>query len=182
MAYLKPPLFQRRVFNPLAMRFGIGGAVTLVVPGRRTGHLEKVPVIPVEHDGARYLVSTRGESNWVRNLRAAGGKAMEPRRERTVPRHRGSRRRTTAHHRRLPLRGGQDRGRVLREVARSRRPPGLPDRTRHRVAPGAPVSARSAEHGFLLGGQGAPPARALPARELVVALVAEMNAALARLA
>ncbi len=92
MAYLKPPLFQRRVFNPLAMRFGIGGAVTLVVPGRRTGHLEKVPVIPVEHDGARYLVSTRGESNWVRNLRAAGGKgelwsraANEPFRATEVP-------------------------------------------------------------------------------------------------
>ena len=74
MAYLKPPLFVRRVFNPLAMRFGIGGAITLVVPGRRTGHLQKVPVIPVDHDGARYLVSTRGEADWVRNLRAAGGK------------------------------------------------------------------------------------------------------------
>jgi deazaflavin-dependent oxidoreductase (nitroreductase family) len=72
MAYLKPPLFVRRVFNPLAMRFGLGGAATLVVPGRRTGEPLKVPVIPVEHGGARYLVSTRGESDWVRNLRTAG--------------------------------------------------------------------------------------------------------------
>ena len=31
-----------------------------------------MPVIPVEHDGAGYLVSTRGEAQWVRNLRAAG--------------------------------------------------------------------------------------------------------------
>lgn len=27
------------------------------------------------HGGARYLVSPRGETEWVRNLRAAGGKA-----------------------------------------------------------------------------------------------------------
>jgi hypothetical protein len=32
----------------------------------------RVPVIPVEH-GRRYLVSTRGESDWVRNLRGARG-------------------------------------------------------------------------------------------------------------
>jgi hypothetical protein len=29
-------------------------------------------VIPLRHEGARYVVSTRGESEWVRNLRAAG--------------------------------------------------------------------------------------------------------------
>lgn len=72
MAYLKPPLMTRRVLNPLAMRFGLGGTATLVVPGRRTGAPLRVPVIPVAHEGARYLVSTRGESDWVRNLRAAG--------------------------------------------------------------------------------------------------------------
>jgi len=72
MAYLKPPLFVRRVFNPLAMRFGIAGSATLVVAGRRTGAPQQLPVIPVEHDGARYIVSTRGESSWTRNLRAAG--------------------------------------------------------------------------------------------------------------
>lgn len=72
MAYLKPPLFTRKVFNPLAMRFGISGARTLIVAGRRTGRPQSVPVIPVSHGGATYLVSTRGESDWVRNLRAAG--------------------------------------------------------------------------------------------------------------
>ena len=74
MAYIKPPAFTRRVFNPLAMKFGIGGSKTLVVPGRRSGEPRKLPVIPVEHEGAQYLVSTRGESEWVRNLRAAGGR------------------------------------------------------------------------------------------------------------
>src|SRR5712691_7693206 len=72
MAYLRPNAFERNVFNKLAMRFGIGGTNTLLVPGRRSGSVQRVPVIPVEHAGARYLVSTRGESNWVRNLRAAG--------------------------------------------------------------------------------------------------------------
>ena len=32
----------------------------------------KVPVIPVELAGSRYLVSPYGETEWVRNLRAAG--------------------------------------------------------------------------------------------------------------
>jgi deazaflavin-dependent oxidoreductase (nitroreductase family) len=72
MTYLKPPAFTRRVFNPIAMRFGLGGSSTLTIPGRRTGQPQTVPVIPVTHDGARYIVSTRGESEWVRNLRAAG--------------------------------------------------------------------------------------------------------------
>ena len=73
MAYLKPPLFVRRVFNPLAMRLGMGGSQTLVVPRRKTGRDQVLPVIPVEHAGSRYIVSTRGESDWVKNLRAAGG-------------------------------------------------------------------------------------------------------------
>jgi hypothetical protein len=75
MAYLKPSPFVRRVFNPLATRFGIGGARPLVVHRRRGGEPQSIPVLPVEHDGARYLVSVRGESDWVHNLRAAGGKA-----------------------------------------------------------------------------------------------------------
>lgn len=75
MAYLRPPAFTQRVFNPLAMRFGFSGASTLAIRGRVTGEPRRVPVIAVESDGARYLVSTRGESEWVRNLRAAAGQA-----------------------------------------------------------------------------------------------------------
>ena len=73
VAYLKPPAFTRRVFNPLAMRLGLGGSQVLAVPGRSSGGEQVLPVIPVEHEGARYIVSTRGESDWVKNLRAAGG-------------------------------------------------------------------------------------------------------------
>jgi hypothetical protein len=72
MAYLKPPAFVKHVFNPMAKRFGIGGSVELVVRRRQTGDPQSIPVIPVEHEGARYVVSTRGESDWVRNIRAAG--------------------------------------------------------------------------------------------------------------
>lgn len=73
VAYLAPNWFTRRVFNPLAMRLGISGTEELVVAGRRTGRPMRVPVIPVDHEGKRYIVSTRGEADWVRNLRAAGG-------------------------------------------------------------------------------------------------------------
>jgi deazaflavin-dependent oxidoreductase (nitroreductase family) len=72
MAYLKPQLLTKRVFNPVAMKLGISGTVELVVPRRRSGGEQHVPVIPVEHDGALHVVSTRGESDWVRNIRAAG--------------------------------------------------------------------------------------------------------------
>lgn len=72
MAYLKPPAFVRKVFNPLAMRFGMSGSQALVVRRRRSGGTMRVPVIPVEVDGTTYVVSTRGESDWVKNLRAAG--------------------------------------------------------------------------------------------------------------
>ena len=57
--------------------------VTLEVKGRRTGAVRSTVVTSVEHEGGRYLVSPRGESEWVRNVRAAGGAA--------VIRHRGRR-------------------------------------------------------------------------------------------
>ena len=72
MTYLKPPAFARHLANPLAMRMGARGVVTLTVVGRRTGEPRKVPVIPVEVGQSRYLVSPYGESDWVRNLRTAG--------------------------------------------------------------------------------------------------------------
>jgi deazaflavin-dependent oxidoreductase (nitroreductase family) len=77
MPYLKPPYFVRKVFNPVAMRFGMSGSEALVVERRRSGEPQRIPVIPIEHDGARYVVSTRGESDWVRNVRAAGEVELE---------------------------------------------------------------------------------------------------------
>ncbi|MFC8616279.1 nitroreductase/quinone reductase family protein [Micromonospora purpureochromogenes] len=52
-------------------------AVTLEVRGRRTGRRIAVPVVVADLDGDRYLVSMLGENvNWVRNVRAAGGRAV----------------------------------------------------------------------------------------------------------
>jgi hypothetical protein len=74
MAYLKPNVFTQKVFNPLAMRAAMGGSQALIVARRASGEPQRIPMIPVEHGGARYIVSTRGESDWVKNLRAAGGR------------------------------------------------------------------------------------------------------------
>ncbi len=82
MAYLKPPWFTAKVFNRIAMATGLSGTVTLVV-ARRSGGTQEVPVITVDVDATRHLVSTRGESAWVKNVRArpditlvAGGDAV----------------------------------------------------------------------------------------------------------
>ncbi len=70
MAYLKPPWFTRAVFNRIAMATGVSGAETLTVTRRHSGTPQRIPVIPVDVDGVRFVVSTRGESEWVRNVRA----------------------------------------------------------------------------------------------------------------
>ena len=72
MSYLKPPAFTRKVVNPLVSKLHSGGAATLTVAGRVSGQPRSVPVIPVTVDDRRYLVAPYGESDWVRNLRAAG--------------------------------------------------------------------------------------------------------------
>ena len=49
--------------------------VTLEVAGRRTGRIVRLPLVMVVVDGERYLVSMLGEDvNWVRNVKAAGGR------------------------------------------------------------------------------------------------------------
>ncbi len=73
MAYRAPTFFTSRIFNPIAMRTGLSGTEVLEIAGRRTGEARRIPVIPLAQGGERYLVSPRGETHWVRNLRAAGG-------------------------------------------------------------------------------------------------------------
>lgn len=68
MAYLKPPWFTRKVFNLVAMMTGMGQPLT--VTRRRSRKPQQIPVIVPEVDGVKYLVSTRGESDWVKNVRA----------------------------------------------------------------------------------------------------------------
>jgi len=51
--------------------------VTLEVTGRRSGRRRSFPLVVADLEGERYLVSMLGEgSNWVRNVRAAGGRAV----------------------------------------------------------------------------------------------------------
>lgn len=53
------------------------GATTLETVGRRSGLPRRVAVTWVEVNGSRYLVSMLGEgSDWVHNVRAAGGRAV----------------------------------------------------------------------------------------------------------
>jgi deazaflavin-dependent oxidoreductase (nitroreductase family) len=49
------------------------GSRILSVRGRKSGELRSTPVNLLTHDGHRYLVAPRGHTQWVRNLRAAGG-------------------------------------------------------------------------------------------------------------
>jgi hypothetical protein len=49
-----------------------GHFYVLEVRGRKSGRIISLPVDPIEIEGRRYLVCARGNSNWVRNARAAG--------------------------------------------------------------------------------------------------------------
>ena len=53
-----------------------GRLVTLEVAGRKTSKILRFPLAMTVLNGERYLVAMLGErTNWVRNVRAAGGKA-----------------------------------------------------------------------------------------------------------
>jgi F420H(2)-dependent quinone reductase len=76
-AYIKPGFFTARVVNPavkfLVARLGLSmkGARVLSVQGRQTGVWHSTPVNPLSVGGQRYLVSARGETQWVRNIRVS---------------------------------------------------------------------------------------------------------------
>jgi deazaflavin-dependent oxidoreductase (nitroreductase family) len=76
--YIAPDAFTRRVFNPLISqltRLGLSvrGSRVLEVRGRTSGEWRAVPVNPLRHGNDRFLVAPRGETQWVRNIRVAGG-------------------------------------------------------------------------------------------------------------
>ncbi|GAB3309717.1 hypothetical protein GCM10027451_19760 [Geodermatophilus aquaeductus] len=114
--YRPPPrLYARLQWLGFALtRLGLSPryVVTLEVPGRRSGVIRRTSVVLAEHDGAGYLVSLTGESEWVRNVRAAGGRVVLGRR--------GQRRAAT-----LVEVAPQDRAPVIRSwLLRARRRPG----------------------------------------------------------
>lgn len=70
--YLRPPWGARVIGNRIARIFARSVLSTLAVRGRRTGRWHRVPVAVLEHGGHRYLIAPRGQTDWSRNLRAAG--------------------------------------------------------------------------------------------------------------
>jgi deazaflavin-dependent oxidoreductase (nitroreductase family) len=77
MHYQRPDWFTRNVFNRLVLaltRVGVSvwGSRILEVRGRKSGQPRRTPVNLLTFGGDRYLVAPRGQTQWVRNLRAAG--------------------------------------------------------------------------------------------------------------
>ena len=72
MVYLTPPARITKIFNKLAMHSTLWDVHTLEVARRNAVDPQRVPVIPLKHDGSLFVVSTRGDSDWVKNVRAAG--------------------------------------------------------------------------------------------------------------
>ncbi|MFT4124796.1 MAG: nitroreductase/quinone reductase family protein [Gordonia sp. (in: high G+C Gram-positive bacteria)] len=87
--YVRPQRFDvlvNRIVGRLT-RHGVhlAGAELLTVRGRRSGAPQTIPVNPLRSSGGEYLVAVRGETQWVRNARAAGtAELRRGRRARTV--------------------------------------------------------------------------------------------------
>lgn len=76
--YRRPDWFTNRVFNPavaLMTRMGISvwGSRILRVKGRTSGQWRSHPVNLLTFEETQYLVAPRGLTQWVRNIRVAGG-------------------------------------------------------------------------------------------------------------
>ncbi|HLO28922.1 MAG TPA: nitroreductase/quinone reductase family protein, partial [Anaerolineales bacterium] len=66
----------RGIANSVSKTISPDGVVALEVIGRKSGRIVSFPLVMVIVDGQRYLASMLGNSaQWVRNVRAAGGKA-----------------------------------------------------------------------------------------------------------
>ncbi|MFC4607655.1 nitroreductase family deazaflavin-dependent oxidoreductase [Streptomyces maoxianensis] len=79
--YIKPGRFDNIVNGAIGWlaRRGISlmGTAELSVRGRTSGEWRRIPVNPLPYEGGPYLISARGHSQWVRNLRAAGGGKLQ---------------------------------------------------------------------------------------------------------
>ncbi|MGW7007264.1 nitroreductase family deazaflavin-dependent oxidoreductase [Streptomyces sp. NPDC054933] len=75
--YLKPGRIEVRLLHNTVgwlTRHGvsIAGSRELAVRGRKSGEWRRNPVNPLTVGSERFLVAPRGQTQWVRNLRAAG--------------------------------------------------------------------------------------------------------------
>jgi deazaflavin-dependent oxidoreductase (nitroreductase family) len=77
--YRQPGWFTRNIFNrtvALLTRSGVSvmGSRVLEVKGRKSGLARRTPVNLLALEGRQYLVAPRGETEWVRNVRADEGR------------------------------------------------------------------------------------------------------------
>lgn len=75
--YQRPGWFTTNVFNRVVAaltRAGVSvyGSRVLEVQGRKSGQWRQTPVNLLRFEGEDYLVSPRGQTQWVKNLRASG--------------------------------------------------------------------------------------------------------------
>jgi hypothetical protein len=68
--YIKPSWFFARIFNRIALATGAVKSEPLTVTKRRSKLPQTIPMTPVDVDDMKYLVSVRGETDWVKNVRA----------------------------------------------------------------------------------------------------------------
>jgi deazaflavin-dependent oxidoreductase (nitroreductase family) len=66
-------VFNSAVASLAKMGISVYGSRVLAVRGRKSGEWRTTPVNPLNLEGERYLVSPRGNTQWVRNMRVAGG-------------------------------------------------------------------------------------------------------------
>jgi deazaflavin-dependent oxidoreductase (nitroreductase family) len=76
--YKEPGWFTKNVFNRVVQgltKLGVSvwGSRVLAVRGRKSGEWRTTPVNLLTLDGKEYLVSPRGQTEWVRNMRVAHG-------------------------------------------------------------------------------------------------------------
>jgi deazaflavin-dependent oxidoreductase (nitroreductase family) len=79
--YRRPGWVTRKMMNPVIVgltRAGVSiwGSRILEVRGRQSAQPRRTPVNLLEFEGRQYLVSPRGETQWVRNVRADGGRLV----------------------------------------------------------------------------------------------------------
>jgi deazaflavin-dependent oxidoreductase (nitroreductase family) len=77
-SFQEPGWFTRNVFNRAVAGLtkagiSVAGSRVLEVKGRKSGQWRSTPVNLLTIEGTRYLVAPRGHTQWVRNMRAAGG-------------------------------------------------------------------------------------------------------------
>jgi deazaflavin-dependent oxidoreductase (nitroreductase family) len=76
--YKKPGWMTKHVFNGILagltrMGLSVRGSRVLEVKGRKSGQPRQNPVNLLAFEGDQYLVAPRGETEWVRNVRADSG-------------------------------------------------------------------------------------------------------------